>query len=436
VSSVAEQLGSAHGRSEASGGGRRAGRLRVGLVAATGSWRPDLQAYLEHHVDGVEVLVLRDPQLVIDERLDLVIVDDASSVVGRDEVERLLERSIPLVGIYHRDGSGRGSSHLHALGIDTVYPADTAVVDLARMVRRADPLPDTPHASSAPAMAAAPEAATEQRRLDALCDQVFSPARIVTIGGVSERRHELAALIASGYGRHQQSMIIDLDPFRPRLARRFRLQLQPNLLNACRSAGDSQFDPLHFTARRAIASVELPFWSLVGLPSAHGVESVDGADLAEVVEAMSNTWPRLVLVADGVTGSTDARAMRVAGLRAATTVLVAVDPTPEGVLESLDWLVHTDAMLDERMTIRPVVDIAVCGRPNDGSRRLQIAEQLREHRPPGSIGRVVFIPWDDDQVTAASWEGRPISRRTRMARAGRRVAQLLSEGSTKRLEVL
>jgi hypothetical protein len=225
-------------------------------------------------------------------------------------------------------------------------------------------------------------------------------------------------------------MVIDLDPFRPRLARRFRLQLQPNVLVACRSLGD-EFEPMHFTGRRTVSAVELPFWSLVGLPSPETLNQIDSNDLCQVIDHMATTWPRLVLVADGASGDAATLPMRTAALRTASSVVVAADPTPEGVLECLDWLVQTDA-IDRNRT----VDIVFCGRPSDRPRRIEIAEQVRDHRPHGTVRHVVFIPWDERQVIAASWEGRQVRRKSAMARAAARYAQLLTDGATKRLEVL
>ena len=163
-----------------------------------------------------------------------------------------------------------------------------------------------------------------ERRLD----EVLSPARIVTVGGVSERRHELAALLAAGYGRLHQSMVIDIDPFRPRLARRFRLQLQPNILVACRSIGPD-FEPMNFTGRRTVSAVELPFWSLVGLPSPDTAGQIDADDLCQVIDHMAGIWPRVVLVADGASGDAASMGMRTAALHTATSVVVAADPIKE-----------------------------------------------------------------------------------------------------------
>ncbi len=411
---------------------------RVGVVASSGTWRPALQAHLEHHVERIEVVVIRDPHLLTDEPLDVVIVDDASVVVGANELALLARRSIPVIGLYHLDGEGRGVEFLRSLGIADCYRADLGVSELAVVIGRHERIGVEPAESDRGEPLGDPsgDAGSERfARLDALADQVFSPTRVVTIGGVSERRHELAAMLAAGYGRDRQAMVVDLDPFRPRLARRFRLQLQPNVLVACRSLGDD-FDPMHFVGRRTMSSVELPFWTLVGMPSPESATQIDPRDLERLIERLSATWPRLVLVTDSSTGRHEARPLRAVAIRQSTTLLITADPTPEGVLECLDWMVQSDAIAaEERIAPRPA-DIAFCGRPKDRRRRIEIADQLREHRPHGSVRRVVFVPWDEARVGAASWDGRQIDRRSRMNQRSRRLAQLLTDGTAKRLEVL
>ena len=402
--------------------------LRVGMVATTDAWRSDLQAYLEHHVDQVDPFVIRDPHLLDDEHLDLVLVDDACTVIGTAELALLERRRVPVIGLFHTDGSGRGEEHLVNLGVRRRIAATVDVIDLARIIRSFDPRPVAE--PSAPPRSPMPASAHGSHESERHVDQVLSPAWVVAIGGTSDRRHELAALLAAGYGRTHQSLVVDLDPHRPRLARRFRLQLQPNVLVACRSVGD-EFDPMSFIGRRTVSAVELPFWTLVGVPSPETASQLDPDDLRQVISQMADVWPRIVLVTDAVSGAPAALSMRSAALAQSTAVAVAADPTPEGVLECLDWIVQTDAVDRHR-----VVDVVFCGRPADRARRLEIADQLRTHRPDGTIRNVVFLPWAERRIIAASWEGRHLARRSSTARAARRYAALVSDGTTKRLEIL
>ena len=65
----------------------------VGLVASHRSWRSEFARYVQDHITGLRVRVLRDPR-AIDETIDVVIIDDSSTFLNRESLRQLHDAGV------------------------------------------------------------------------------------------------------------------------------------------------------------------------------------------------------------------------------------------------------------------------------------------------------------------------------------------------------
>ena len=126
---------------------RSSSRTRtVGLVASHRPWRSELARYVQDHVTGLQVRVLRDPRAV-DGSIDVVVIDDSSTFLNRAAVRRLADAGVHVIGIYDpSEQHGHGQRHLNDLGIDDVAVATIPTAELVELIARVTeierPLPD------------------------------------------------------------------------------------------------------------------------------------------------------------------------------------------------------------------------------------------------------------------------------------------------------
>ena len=135
----------------------------VGLVASHRSWRSDFARYVQDHITGLKVRVLRDPR-AIDDSIDVVIIDDSSTFLNRESLRQLSEAGVHVVGIYDpNEHQGQGQAHLNRLGIADVASAELMASQLVQLIQEItkdldeeeppDELADLPRSAAMAAMA-------------------------------------------------------------------------------------------------------------------------------------------------------------------------------------------------------------------------------------------------------------------------------------------
>jgi hypothetical protein len=365
--------------------------LRIGAVATNRPWRARLQAHVHDHLGDVELLVLRDPELVATLELDVLLVDDSVALFEDHRLRDMIGNGLIVVGVFDPTGqNGRGEASLEALGVETRVADDLSPADLVHHIvgtseqRRAKP--------------AQREANTDPTPVH----DPTSSTRLLVVGGPdAEDNVELACGLAAAAATRSLPLLIDLNEIDPCVAARLGLRLSPNVLDAIVrvSAGED----LAAALARPLpgASVAVDYDVVAGIPRGADWESLDAHGVERVLAHALAMWDRVVAcVGSRVERLGRRHDVSRATLSVADEIVVAMRPTPLGLLRGLDWLV-------EARKIRPELPMMVlfAGRPSS-YRRQEIVNLLVERVPEDALDLIEFVP--TAHVEKAVWQGAPV----------------------------
>ena len=109
----------------------------VGLVASHRAWRTEFARYVQDHITGLRVRVLRDPR-AIDDTIDVVVIDDSSTFLNRESLRQLREAGVQVIGIYDpNERQGQGAAHLNRLGVHDLRDNARLAGDQVTVVQQA-----------------------------------------------------------------------------------------------------------------------------------------------------------------------------------------------------------------------------------------------------------------------------------------------------------
>ena len=169
----------------------------VGLVASHRAWRTEFARYVQDHITGLRVRVLRDPR-AIDETIDVVVIDDSSTFLNRESLRQLREAGVQIIGIYDpNEHQGQGQAHLNRLGIADVASAELMASQLVQLIQEVTKDIDDDLETGLAATLAPSPAVSAMARVNG-AELPTDRGTIITVGGPAT----LAAVeVAVGAGR-------------------------------------------------------------------------------------------------------------------------------------------------------------------------------------------------------------------------------------------
>lgn len=381
----------------------------VGLVASHRAWRSEFARYVQDHITGLRVRILRDPR-AIDESIDVVIIDDSSTFLNRESLRQLNDAGVQVIGIYDpNEHQGQGQAHLNQLGIADVASAELMASQLVELIQdvtketvEPEPteeyiLPEPSAAMAAATRVAAPELPTDRGVIVAVGGPAGTGAVEIAVG--------LAAELAN---RKRTTLAVDLDETTPLLAARLGYRLEPTVLDALErlyygdgdltsvltepTQGSEGFVPMHVLA--GIANPD--DWTLLGHDRAR-----------DLLERAADQWQHIVALTGSRLEATPTGNDRYGASRGAVGLadltLAVAHPTPTGVLQALDWLIEA-----RRLRNGSPIWVVFAGHPRSPRQRADLVESITREAGRDFISGVVFVPMGSE-VDRGCWDGRVVT---------------------------
>ena len=179
--------------------------MRVAVVAQ-GDWATRLRSYLHDHVSSVRVEALLDRAQMAPGRFDVLVVDDATRVLGGADVSAAVAAGTIVVGLFDPRHSS-GEDYLQRLGASRIYRADTDTAQLASLIEEIGPV----HVDEPVVTAAAVRPASGRGALT-----VVSAAN----GGAGATETVIA--LAERWGARRRVLVVEANPMAAVLAYRLR----------------------------------------------------------------------------------------------------------------------------------------------------------------------------------------------------------------------
>lgn len=381
----------------------------VGLVASHRSWRSEFARYVQDHITGLRVRVLRDPR-AIDESIDVVIIDDSSTFLNRESLRQLEDAGVQIIGIYDpKEHQGQGQAHLNRLGIADVASAELMASQLVQLIQEVtkdidggfvdDDLADV---APSPAMAAAAQSSATELPTDG--------GTIVTVGGPSslaavEVAVGVAAELARGFG---PALLVDVDEATPVLAARLGYRLEPTVLDAVERIyyGDGDLGATLTEPTQGSQGFK-PMHVLVGIANPDDWSLLGNDRCRDLLHRAGEQWDHVIALSGAQVLSLPNAADRYGASRGAVAVadlaVCVSDPTPTGVLQALDWLIEA-----RRLRNGAPVWVVFAGRPRSGRQRADLVESITREAGNDLIAGVMFVPMGAE-VDKGCWEGQVIT---------------------------
>ena len=379
----------------------------VGLVASHRPWRSEFAQYVQDHITGLRVRVLRDPR-AIDDSIDVVIIDDSSTFLNRESLRQLREAGVGVIGIYDpNEDQGQGQAHLNRLGIADVASSELMANQLVQLIQEVTKDLDVEQDEDVQLPPSAAMAAVAQ---SAAADLPTDRGTILTVGGPSPLQAvEVAVGLANELSGRGTTVLIDVNETTPLVSARLGYRLEPTVLDAVErlyygdgdlgsvltqpTQGSQGFVPMHVVA--GIANPD--DWSLLGRDRCSDLLRRAAGQWDHVVAV---TGPNILAMPQG----SDRFGASQGAVALGDRVIGVCDPTPTGVLHALDWLIEA-----RRLRTGAPVWIAFAGRPRSAVQRADLVEAITREAGTGLIAGVMFVPIGSD-VEKAVWEGRVVER--------------------------
>jgi hypothetical protein len=382
----------------------------VGLVASHRAWRSEFARYVQDHITGLRVRVLRDPR-AIDDSIDVIIIDDSSTFLNRESLRQIREAGVQVIGIYDpNEHQGQGQAHMNQLGIADVASAEllaSQLVELIQEVTKESGDSREPAAEESLPQSAAMAALTRFSPVDLPTDR----GTIVTVGGpaslaVVEIGIGLAAELATKQGA---TIIVDVDEVTPIVSARLGYRLEPTVLDALEriyygdgdlsetitqpTQGSRGFTPMHVLA--GIANPD--DWSLLGRDRCRDLLRRAALQWEQVVAV---SGPHLLSLPSGA----DRFGASQAAVASGDVVIGVCEPTPTGVLHGLDWLIEV-----RKLRNASPVWVVFAGRPRSSVQRADLVDALTREAGVELIAGVMFVPMGPE-VERAGWDGTVVTK--------------------------
>lgn len=372
----------------------------LALVASPRQWAQRLHRFVADHGGArVRTTVLHADD-ALQERYDVLVVDDTTSFLTRRLVAQVRERGRRVLGVFDPEDP-RGKSELMDLRVDDVIERDASPREF--LVAIAGLLVDSPAATPAPAgprpAAHRWDEAGSARRLGPAPEHGAAARCVLAVGGPSggPGATEVAVHLAAALAAIRPCVLVDADDSAPSVAQRLNLPPYPNVVAAA-EAVQRHDGGLAGT----LASLPGDLSVLAGLAHPGDWADVRAGDVVDTVEQLAadagavvvNVGHRLEDVPSAGGPPRYGLSRAILGM-ADATVGVGL-PTPVGVARLLDWVVAAVSVA-RGSGCHLVVNRA----PGSAFLRAEIEEEIRRTFEPSTLS---FLP-SDRRLETLAWRG-------------------------------
>lgn len=383
----------------------------LALVASPRPWAQRLHRFVADHGGArVRTTVLHADD-ALQERYDVLVVDDTTSFLTRRLVTQVREHGRRVLGVFDPEDP-RGKSELMELGVDDVLERDASPREF--LVAVAGLLADTPAATPVPARtrtaAHRPDEARSAPALTAAPEREGASRCVLAVGGSSggPGATEVAVHLAAALAATRPCVLVDADDTAPSVAQRLNLPPYPNVVAAVEAVQRDDG-----TLRGTLASLAGNLSVLAGLAHPGDWADVRAGDVLDTVGQLAaqagtvvvNVGHRLEDVRSA--GGPPRYGLSRAILGMADAAVGVGLPTPVGVARLLDWVAVVTSV-----TRASVCHLVVNRAPASAFLRAEIEEQIRRTFEPSTLS---FLP-SDRRLEAFAWRGE-VARKGAFARA-------------------
>jgi flagellar biosynthesis protein FlhG len=345
----------------------------IALVFSPEPWVERLHRHLADHGGARVREIVLEPALALEDEYDTLVVSHRWPGLTRPFVNAVHRRARCILGVFDADEPA-GEAHLASLGVDASIRADAPVGEFVELIVALTPGTPTLPAGSV----SAPENARRGPTV------VTGPSG----AGTSEIALGLAASIAA---RGEATVLVDADEIASSTAIRLGLPIEPNLRNAIDAVEYGVGD----LAAAMLPVGRMPFHVVCGFPSLAAVAQVRPGDAVDVVAALGDLRPHVVVE---VSCAPVAEIGRAVVTQAGTVVAVAA-ANPVGVTRLLAWAAAVPRG-------SAPVHVALNRAPADRYLRAELTAEIYRGLTPASLS---FVP-ADRRVERAAWAGELVSR--------------------------
>jgi MinD-like ATPase involved in chromosome partitioning or flagellar assembly len=336
----------------------------IALAASAREWPDRLHRFLLDHGGGRIVATVMGADQAVEQRCDVLLIDDVCSFLNPHLVRTLKESGVEVIGVYEPEDGSDAKRHLLECGISDVIETAADPVEFLDKVGQTLTHRATPSVS-------------ERIASSTICIGVTGPSEGV---GITEVAISLTRSISARAG----AILVDLDPTWPSVAQRLDLPVHPNVRTALDHA-------IHNPDRldEAVHRVEAFGFGVIGGRADGGRgQPISRHETLALTNALGAEYDVLVLdlgpyadVEPGVARDFDT--MIVVGLS---------DPVGIG------RLIRTAEMA---RSVNTSVLVVLNRVPNS---RFQRSEALAEIRNTLAESRVAILP-EDPRISQAAWNG-------------------------------
>lgn len=356
----------------------------VSLGSSQRAWAAELTRFLSDHggarLQGTVITAVD----AVDQDYEVLIIDDIASYLSPRFIDRIQRLHRRIIGVYDPDGGEAGRERLLGMGVDAVVEADAGPDEFLQVIASLRGSEGFGEATIGPP---APTPITEARRADP----------IVVVAGGDLATEVAIALADVSAGKGLPTVVVDADTVNPTLAQRLGLPLVPNLLSAL----DAHIQ-LRGIVEDSLIQTLRGYHLLLGLPEPQEWDSVDAADVADLIGAVAAGAGRTIVKIDphvedlaGLSSRQGRFDVSRSVLSMANDVVVLTDATPIGLARTLAWVARAVPL-----TVAPV-HVAFERAPGGLYQRGELSEELVRSFMPASI---TWLP-DDGRIRKAAWNG-------------------------------
>lgn len=337
----------------------------IALAASARDWPDHLHRFLLDHGGGRIVGTVMGPDQTIEQRCDVLLIDDVCSFLTPHLVRTLKETGVEVIGVYEPEDGSDAKRRLLECGITDVIETAAGPVEFLDKI------------GQTMAHRALPTAA-ERSDSTTVCIGVTGPTEGV---GMTEVAISLTRSLGSRVG----VVLVDLDPTWPSVAQRLDLPVHPNVRTALDHA-------LHNPGRLDEALHRCDGFNVIGGRADGGTgEPISRHETLALADALGTLYE--VVVADlGSFADVDRGVAR----ELDTLIIVGLSD-PVGIARLMKTLERASEM-------NPSVLVVLNRVPN----RYYRSEALAEVRSAFPKVPVAVLP-DDPKIRHAAWEGVPAS---------------------------
>ena len=379
------------------------GELILGVSMSPRAWRSELQRHIHNYATGVDLIVIRDGRVALEAGMHVLLADADCTWLTPTLATQIRANGCRILLAVDREEGDADVAILGRVGAEATINGNAGPEAILSLCW-----------DHAPIAANIPDHVPD----DLVARVGRGGGRLVAVGGpAGVGRTEIAIGLAAATARRKvRTLLMDANEFAPTIAERLGLPRHPNLVSALDLLRGDGAD--HAIGDIAIGKSlarpggktqpRLPFDTLVGMAARAAWPLLREDLVAELLDSAMGRWEVTVADVAPTLESSDRwcadrypATRRIVG--AADVLVVVMEPSPTGLVQSLTWL-------GDAMEISPAapVHLLVNRLPRDRFVRRELERELADIGG-GRLAGLWFLP-EDRKVPVAAWNGDLVGR--------------------------